>query len=152
METFEIDVEKLEKIIKESFPKNVNGQWSITCYILDGRKLIEIVYDGWIGVYLSALNAFAKRLCDDGIIENSSKNFWIFNAFREKNDYGSLGILIDVTDTWYPSLKPKPKSKIKIEIKHEEEPTIIVDRETWGQNKEDIIRKIIAERQLQKEG
>lgn len=155
MESFEIDKEKLRKIIEEFFHENVNVRSSIICYT-DGEKyLIDIAWYCWIGVYLSELNEFAKKLCSERIIESASKDFWIFDAFHEKNDYGSFGIMIDVSNTWYHSLKPKSKKKIYVELKHEElkhGSAIVVDEEGLGINKEEKRRQIIAEVQLLKEG
>lgn len=155
-ESFEIDMEKLEKIIEESFSKDKSGKptlrWSITPYKADGQLLIDIVCDDWLGVNLSELNKFATNLCSEGIIKRSSEDFWIFDALRKKSDYGSLGIMIDVSNTWYRSLRPRPKTKTTIELKPEHEPVIFVDKEGLGINKKERKRQIIMERQLKKEG
>lgn len=146
-ESFEINIEKLKKIMGESFSKDVmtEGMWSITSYRFGDRFLIDIVFDDWIGVHLSDFNRFADNLCTERIIQKASKNFWIFDAHREKRDYGSLGIMIDVSNTWKRSLKPRPKSK-PTELKPKDEPVVFVDEKGLGISREEKIKRIIEKR------
>lgn len=155
-ESFDVDVEKLQRIIKEVFGRRAER---IIPYVDDGKHLIDIVFDDWVGMHLSDLNRFADRLCRERIMKSASKDFFIFDTLsplsarsllKEKN-CGSLGIMIDVSDRWFRSLRPKPKTRIAIKPKPQFA-AILVDEGELGINKEERKRQIIMERQLQREG
>jgi len=156
LERFEIDLEKLQRIIKESFSVGFCFSFNIIPYKEDSRFLIDIVCEDWLGVYFHELNGFANRLCNEEIIKRASKDFFVFNVEKmsqEKKDYVSLGIMLDVTDTWYRSLRPKPKTRITPKIFTPKiEPKIFIDEGNLGISKEERIQQIIRQRKLREEG